>query len=31
VLDQGEHVPVLAQFHAVLLGYDSDNAWKNVK
>jgi hypothetical protein len=30
VLDQGEHVPVVAQFHAVLLGYGGDNSWKNV-
>jgi hypothetical protein len=30
VLDQGEHAPVVAQFHAALLGYDGDNPWKNV-
>ena len=30
VLDQGEHVPVVAQFHVVLPGYDGDNPWKNV-
>jgi hypothetical protein len=30
VLDQGVHVPVVAQVHAVLPGYHGDNPWKKV-
>jgi hypothetical protein len=26
VLDQGEHVPVVAKLHAALLGYHGDNS-----